>query len=66
MSNGLQIGDECQYIYKGPHGFAVNPQMFAAKVIGFTKHRVKIEAFDGQESFTATVSRDSLRIKELA
>ncbi len=66
MSSSLQIGDECQYIYKGPHGFAAKPELFAAKVIGFTRHRVKIEAFDDQERFTATVRRESLRKKESA
>jgi hypothetical protein len=56
----LQVGARCQYIYKGPHGFSAWPELFPARVLGFTPKRVKIETTDGSEVFTASVRPESL------
>lgn len=57
------IGSTCVYLYKGPHGFALQPERFKAEVLGFTvRGRVRIKAFDhvNQDWFKATVRRASL------
>jgi hypothetical protein len=61
--NELMIGTECVYLYKGPHGFAVQPERFKAQVLGFTaRGSVRIKAFDhvNGEWFKTTVRRNSL------
>lgn len=56
----MNIGTKCIYLYRGAHGFSWKPERFPAEVIGHTKKRVKIKAFDGDEWFTATVRPESL------
>lgn len=58
-----RVGAACVYLYKGPHGFALQPERFRAEVLGFTaRGSVRIKAFDpvSSEWFSATVRRDSL------
>jgi hypothetical protein len=52
------IGDECVYLYRGPHGWGLVPEKFRAVVIGTTaKGSVKIRAYDhvNDEYLTKTV-----------
>ncbi|TAN06780.1 MAG: hypothetical protein EPN36_03360 [Rhodanobacteraceae bacterium] len=58
-----KIGAACVYLYKGPHGFALQPERFKAEILGVTAHgSVRIKAFDhvNGEWFEATVRRASL------
>jgi hypothetical protein len=58
-----KVGAPCVYHYKGPHGFALQPERFKAVVLGFTtRGRIRIKAFDhvSGEWFDATVRRASL------
>lgn len=60
----LAVGSDCIYRYKGPWGFSLQPDLFAAKVLGFTpRGMVRIEAFDhiNLKTFRATVWRRSLQ-----
>lgn len=57
------IGAPCVYLYRGPHGFASQPEHFMAEVLGFTaRGSVRIKAFDHVNGvwFSATVRRTSL------
>ena len=58
------IGSKCIYIYKGPLGWAFNPERHLAEVIGHTKARVQIIAFDGKQHYKATVKPESLVERE--